>query len=150
MIHNDVLRSIRYILNVPEKKLMELFTLSGGGSVSEAELVAFLKQEDEPGYKPCSDKLMAQFMDGLIIFKRGPAKQPAGPNPAGTLTNNSILKKLRIAFELQDSDISKLLAKSGFSISKTELSALFRKPEHRNYRPCGDQFLRNILKALAS
>ncbi|OYW94241.1 MAG: hypothetical protein B7Z23_03865, partial [Pseudomonadales bacterium 32-61-5] len=27
--------------------------------------------------------------------------------------------------------------------------ALFRQPEHKNYRECGDQLLRNFLKGLA-
>jgi len=59
-----------------------------------------------------------------------------------------VLKKLRVAFELKDSDISALILKSGLRVSTTELSAFFRRPDHRNYRECGDQFLRNLLKAM--
>ena len=64
------------------------------------------------------------------------------------LTNNDILKKLRVALNLKDDDIIKILKLADFEISKTELSAIFRKDDHPNYRPCGDQLLRNFLNGL--
>ncbi len=64
------------------------------------------------------------------------------------LTNNDILKKLRVALELKDEDIVKILSLVDFEITKTELSAFFRKEDHPNYRPCGDQLLRNFLNGL--
>jgi uncharacterized protein YehS (DUF1456 family) len=64
------------------------------------------------------------------------------------LTNNDILKKLRVALELRDDDIIEILKLSDFEISKTELSALFRKEDHPNYKKCGDQLLRNFLNGL--
>ena len=33
-------------------------------------------------------------------------------------------------------------------MTKAELNALFRSPEHKNYRACGDQLLRNFLRGL--
>jgi uncharacterized protein YehS (DUF1456 family) len=64
------------------------------------------------------------------------------------VTNNDILKKLRIALELKDSDIIEILKLADFEISKTELSALFRNPEHKNYMECGNQLLRRFLDGL--
>ena len=64
------------------------------------------------------------------------------------MTNNDILKKLRIALELKDSDIIEILKLADFEISKTELSALFRNPEHKNYKECGHQLLRRFLDGL--
>lgn len=64
------------------------------------------------------------------------------------LTNNDILKKLRVALELKDDDIIHILSLVDFEISKTELGAIFRKDDHPNYRPCGDQLLRNFLNGL--
>ncbi|MEO8148327.1 MAG: DUF1456 family protein [Bacteroidia bacterium] len=64
------------------------------------------------------------------------------------LTNNDILKKLRVALELKDEDIVKILSLVDFEITKTELGAFFRKEDHPNYRPCGDQLLRNFLNGL--
>ena len=64
------------------------------------------------------------------------------------MTNNDVLKKLRIALNLKDTDILETLKLSGFEISKTELTAFFRKPDHRNYKECGDQVLRRFLDGL--
>jgi uncharacterized protein YehS (DUF1456 family) len=41
-----------------------------------------------------------------------------------------------------------VLGKASVLISKPELSAMFRAEGHRNYKPCGDQFLRNFIRGL--
>jgi uncharacterized protein YehS (DUF1456 family) len=64
------------------------------------------------------------------------------------LTNNDILKKLRVALELKDDDVVKILKLSDFEITKSELNALYRNPTHPNYKECGDQLLRNFLNGL--
>jgi uncharacterized protein YehS (DUF1456 family) len=64
------------------------------------------------------------------------------------LTNNDILKKLRVALNLRDEDIIHILTLVDFNISKSELGAIFRKEDHPNYKPCGDQLLRNFLNGL--
>ncbi len=64
------------------------------------------------------------------------------------MTNNDILKKLRIALELKDTDIIEILKLAGFETTKSELSAFFRNADHRNYKECGDQILRNFLNGL--
>lgn len=150
MINNDVLRSIRYTLNLADAKVIEIMQLAGG-DVAPADLAGFLKKEDEAGFVECDDAVMVAFLDGLIIHRRGRMEsRPAPENqPAARLTNNIILKKLRVAFELKDEDMHQVLALAGFDVSKPELSALFRTRGHKNYRACGDQLLRNFLKGLA-
>ncbi len=64
------------------------------------------------------------------------------------LSNNDILKKLRVALELKDEDVIKILKLVDFDITKSEISALYRNPEHQNFKPCGDQLLRNFLNGL--
>ncbi len=64
------------------------------------------------------------------------------------MNNNDILKKLRIALDLKDTDIMEILKLADFEISKTELNAIFRKEGHRNYKVCGDQLLRRFLNGL--
>ncbi len=146
MINNDVLRSLRYMLNISEFKLVEIVVL-GGGEVTQAKMNAYIKKEDEPGFEECPQNVMSRFLNGLIYLKRG--KDDSRPPLAPELpTNNVVLKKLRVAFELKDEDIISMLDSIGFNLSKTELSALFRKEGHHNYRACGDQLLRNFLKGL--
>lgn len=64
------------------------------------------------------------------------------------MTNNDIFKKLRVALKLRDDEIIKILELVDFRISKSELSAFFRKEDHPNYMECGDQILRNFLNGL--
>jgi len=64
------------------------------------------------------------------------------------LTNNDILKKLRVALSFRDTDIIECLELVDFKISKSELSAIFRNIDHPNYKECGDQLLRNFLNGL--
>lgn len=64
------------------------------------------------------------------------------------LTNNDILKKLRVAHKLRDTDIVAICKLVDFNVSKSELGALFRKEDHEKYMECGDQILRNFLNGL--
>ena len=70
------------------------------------------------------------------------------PKPIMALTNNDIMKKLRVAHKLRDTDIIKILELVDFKVSKSELGAIFRREGHPNYMECGDQFLRNFLNGL--
>ena len=64
------------------------------------------------------------------------------------LSNNDILKKLRVALKMRDDDIVKVLALVDFEISKSELGAFFRSEDHPKYMECQDQILRNFLNGL--
>ena len=64
------------------------------------------------------------------------------------MTNNDIFKKLRVALQLRDDEIVKILSLVDFRISKSELGAFFRKEDHPKYKECGDQILRNFLNGL--
>ncbi|MGE8306538.1 MULTISPECIES: DUF1456 family protein [Pseudomonas] len=147
MNHNDVLRSLRYMLKINDAKMVGIIKLSGL-EVSAETLASYLKKEEEPGFVRCPDPVMAHFLDGLVIHRRG--KDDSRPQQPVELpvTNNTILKKLRVAFELKEEDLHTILKSVNFPVSKPELSALFRKVGHDNYRPCGDQLLRNFLKGL--
>ncbi len=147
MLNNDVLRSLRFLLQTDDTTIAAIIAL-GGGDTPRVDVTNYMKREDEPGYLLCEDRVMAQFLDGLIIHRRGKLEN-APPRPLETrITNNAVLKKLRVAFELKEADLMSVMAASGFEVSKPELSALFRNPEHKNFRPAGDQFLRNFLKGL--
>jgi uncharacterized protein YehS (DUF1456 family) len=64
------------------------------------------------------------------------------------MSNNDILKKLRVALQLKNTDIIEILKLVDFKISESELGALFRKEDHPKYMDCGDQILRNFLNGL--
>ena len=70
MNHNDVLRSMRYMLKVNDAKIIEIVGLSGL-TVSADEVASYMKKEEEEGYVRCPDAVMAHFLDGLVIHRRG-------------------------------------------------------------------------------
>ncbi|PZU27274.1 MAG: DUF1456 domain-containing protein [Stenotrophomonas sp.] len=149
MINNDVLRSIRYMLDLSDSMVVDTIHLADSNfEVDAAQVHDFLRKDDEPLFEACPDAVLARFLDGLIYHYRGrDESQPQRP-PEKRITNNIVLKKLRVAFELKDVDMHAIFEAAGFPMSKPELSALFRQPDHKNYRECGDQALRNFLKGL--
>ena len=146
MNNNDVLRRIRYSFDFEDSKMMAVFGL-GGLEVTRAEISDWLKRDDDPDYKTCSDQQLATFLNGLIVDKRGKRDGPQ-PEPETQLNNNIVFRKLRIALNLQAEDVLKLVNQADFRISKHELSAFFRKPGHKHHRECKDQVLRNFLKGI--
>lgn len=149
MINNDVLRSIRYMLDLSDHKVVEITRLADADfAIGKTDVQAFLKKDEEEGYAECSDRVLAHFLDGLVLHYRG-RNESLPPRPVEQrITNNVVLKKLRVAFELKDIDMHQTFEDAGFPVSKPELSALFRQPGHKNFRSCGDQMLRNFLKGL--
>ena len=145
MLTNDILRRIRFLLKLSDARLLNLLN-SSDFALSPDDLDRYLAREDEEHFALCPDEVVARFLDAVIGLKRGPSADPRAPELP--LTNNQVLKKLRVAFSLKDHDIVELMQSVGFRVGKSEINALFRKPDQSNYRVCGDQFLRQFLKAL--
>jgi len=151
MINNDVLRSIRYMLDLGDKHVVDLIHLADPAfEVDQAQVHDFLRKDDEPLFEACPDAVLVRFLDGLIVHFRGRDDSQPARAPETRSSNNLVLKKLRVAFQLKDVDMHAIFASTGFPLSKPELSALFRQPDHKNYRACGDQLLRNFLKGLTA
>ena len=126
--------------------MLSIFKL-GGYEASKPELATWLAREEEPEFVLCEDEKLARFLNGLIIKNRGP-KDDGIPEPENVLSNNMVLRKLKIALDLQADDLLEILELNEFTLSKHELSALFRCPDHKNYRECLDQLLRNFLDGM--
>lgn len=147
MNNNDILRSLRYLLSANDGRMAKIIQLTGLKTTRD-EIAHYMQWEGTEGYLPCPDIIMAHFLDGLVIEQRGVDETRPSPPIDPTMSNNKVLKKLRVAFSLKQEDVQALLEAAGFKVSKSELSALFRKEDHPHYRPCGDQFLRNFLKGM--
>ena len=146
MTNNDVLRRIRYIFDFNDSKMISIFALADQ-QVTREQISKWLKKEEDPDYQNCNDVQLATFLNGLIIDQRGKKDGPQ-PQPEKNLTNNIIFRKLKIALNLKDEDILALLLLADLRISKHELSAFFRRADHKHYRSCKDQVLRNFLKGV--
>lgn len=150
MNKNDILRRIRYALNISNLEMVGIFKLAGH-DILEYEILNILKKEEEEGYVECTDRELELFLDGLIILKRGKreSSETGTPvKPETRMSNNLVLKKLRIALDFKEEDMLEMFRLSEFEITKPELSALFRKKGNKNYKVCGDQILKNFIKGI--
>jgi len=146
MTNNDILRRIRFIFDYNDSKMITIFDLADV-KVTREQISDWLKKDDDPAYKACSDTLLASFLNGLINHNRG-KKEGTQPEPEKKLNNNIIFRKLKIALNLKEEDTLAILKSAGLPISKHELSAFFRREDHKHYRVCKDQILRNFLQGL--
>ena len=165
MDNNDILIRIRYALDIKNADMIEIFKL-GGITVTKEDVIELLQKskdsfdEDDnemvEDNRRCDNVMLEAFLNGLIIFKRGrqepkagqPEKPPMSIKNNGSV-NNVLLKKLKIALSLTSEDILDILESAGVIVSKSELSAIFRKEGHKHYIECGDRYARNFLKGLA-
>lgn len=159
MDNNDILIRLRYALDIKNTEIVEIFKLAGVDVSKEDVLKMLIKsnEDDNNDRIQCDYYMLESFLNGFIIFKRGKqdvnADSPAKPKLSiknSSNVNNIVLKKLKIALELSSEDMLEIFEIAGTSITKGELSAVFRREGHRNYRECGDSYVRNFLKGLTT
>ena len=150
MTNNDFLRRLRYALNLKDNVTVQIFK-KGGLTVTKEDVVNYLKKDIDEGFKKLNNNDLIAFLDGLIIQKRG-KREDGTPIPQVKVTknnlNNILLRKLRIALSFKSYDMIKIFKLGGVEISEGELSALFRSEDHKNYKECGDKYIRVFLKGL--
>lgn len=150
MTNNDFLRRLRYALNIKDNIMVQIFK-KGNMSLTREDVIDYLKKDIDDGFKKLSNNDLIAFLDGLIIQKRG-KKKDGDPIPEVKVTknnlNNILLRKLRIALAFKSYDMIKTFKLGGVEISESELSALFRSEDHKNYKECGDKYIRVFLKGL--
>jgi uncharacterized protein YehS (DUF1456 family) len=148
MLNNDILRRVRYALALNDKTMIDIFALSDT-EISREQLLQWLKKDHEDDFVVLDNQRMSLFLDGLITHKRGRLSDPPAQLPSlFPLTNNGILKKLRIALAFKEEDMLNAFQLANFKISRGELSAFFRQKGHKHHRECGDQVLRNFLQGI--
>jgi len=104
---------------------------------------------DDDSFLLCSYEDLGNFLDGFIIFKRGVSTNPKRSDEAIALTTNLILKKIRIALNLKEPEIEIIFAMGEVSLTKQQLSSLFRKESHKNFRECSNDLLISFLDGLS-
>ena len=150
MTNNDFLRRLRYALNIKDNVMVQIFK-KGNIVLTREDVIDYLKKDIDEGFKKLNNNDLIAFLDGLIIQKRG-KREDGTPIPQVKVTknnlNNILLRKLRIALSFKSYDMIKIFKLGGIEISEGELSALFRRENHKNYKECGDKYIRVFLKGL--
>jgi len=132
MKNNDVIKNLRKVLKASDQLKDEQIDKILG-PFSEGDI---------------SDEALSKILDELITFKRGENKNASTEPPELPITNNIVLKKLRVAFEIKEDDLLRMTTELKDKTEPREWSAYFRKATHKHYRNCPDDFLMTILKAL--
>jgi len=143
---NDILYKIQKALNLSQEEMLEAYKLAEY-KMDATHLDALLKRHQDEGSKLCSYEELGVFLDGFVILKRGPSPKKQN-NDAVELTNNLILKKLRIALELKEAETEIIFSLGEAELSKQQLASLFRKEGHKNFKECSDELLMAFLDGL--
>jgi len=144
--NNDVLRRLRYAFEYNNSTMSDIMAL-GGQTPSREQMISWLSKDDDSEFGAMTDADLARFLNGLIVHRRGRKDGPQ-PEPEPRLNNNIIFRKLKIALDFKDDDILEVMTLADFRLSKPELSAFFRRADHKHFRACQDQVLRNFIKGL--
>jgi len=144
---NDILYKIKKALNLSQEEMMEAYKLADY-KMDATHLDSLLKRRQDEGSKLCSYEELGVFLDGFVILKRGPSPKKSNNDEAVELTNNLILKKLRIALELKEAETEIIFSLADVELSKQQLASLFRKEGHKNFKECSDELLIAFLDGL--
>jgi len=143
---NEILYKTTKALDLNNKKIIEIYSM-GNYNMLPLHLENLLKKSQDDGFEICSYEELGTFIDALIIFKRGKSSKKRDDEVI-ELTNNLILKKLRIALELKESEIEIIFGLADIELTKQQLSSLFRNENNKNFKLCSDELLISFLDGL--
>jgi len=144
---NDILFKITDALHLDNKMVIEAYRLAEY-EMSEERLTNILKRRQDKGYEEATFEELGIFLDGLVLLKRGPSDKVANDDEAVALTNNLILKKIRVAMELKEPELVILFALAEVNLTKRQIGSLFRKEGGKNFKECSDELLMAFLEGL--
>jgi len=144
---NEILYRIQKALSLSMADILEAYKLETY-EIEPSHLESLLKRRLDKGFKLCSYEELGVFLDGFVTLKRGPSPKKTNDDEAVELTNNLILKKLRIALELKEAETEIIFGLADVELTKQQLASLFRKEGHKNFKPCSDELLMAFLEGL--
>jgi len=144
---NDILFKLKTALSLTNKEVIKAYALAEY-EMREERLNNILKRRQDKGYEEATYEELGIFLDGLVLLKRGPSDKVASNNEAVALSNNLILKKVRVAMELKERELVILFALAEVVLSKRQIGSLFRKEGGKNFKVCSDELLISFLEGL--
>ena len=144
---NDILFKIKTALSLDDKMIIDAYALVGH-EMSQDRLTNILKRHQDRGYAEATYEELGLFLDGLVVLKRGESSTLKDEDEVVELTNNLILKKLRVALELKEPQLLILFGLADVTITKRQIGSLFRKEGGKNFKPCSDELLFSFLEGL--
>jgi len=137
---NDILFKIKTALSLSEKEIIEAYRLVNF-IITEERVSNVLKRHQDKGYEEATYEELGLFLDGLVILKRGENSKKVESDELVELSNNLILKKLRVAMNLKESELVIIFALAEVTLTKRQIGSLFRKEGGKNFKTCSDELL---------
>ena len=147
MTTNDTLHRIRTALRLDEATMVAIYA-GEEFAITPERLRAITARPGSEGAQVCTYEELGVFLDGLIRHKRGAPTHPPAEDAEIELTNNLILKKLRIALNLKEPEVRIVFGLAEREISIAQIKDLFRNPAHPRFRLCSDALLNDFLIGL--
>lgn len=71
LTNNDIFKKLRVAHQLKDTDIVKICALADF-RVSKSEINAFFRNENHPKYVECGDQILRNFLNGLIIYLRGP------------------------------------------------------------------------------
>lgn len=144
---NEILYRIQKALNLSIDEMIKAYKLENH-TMEPSHLESLLMRRLDKGFMLCSYEELGIFLDGLVTLKRGPSPIKSTQEEAVELTNNLILKKLRIALNLKEAETEIIFGLADVELSKQQMASLFRRENHKNFKVCSNELLMAFLDGL--
>ncbi|CAA6813404.1 MAG: Unknown protein [uncultured Sulfurovum sp.] len=144
---NDILFKLKKALSLENKEIIEAYKLANYEMLEE-RLESILKRRQDKGFEEATFEELGVFLDGLVLLKRGPSDKVANDDEVVELSNNLILKKIRVAMELKEAELLIVFALAEVTLTKRQIGSLFRKEGAKNFKACSDELLMVFLEGL--
>lgn len=93
MNNNDIFKKLRVALMLRDDQIEEILQLVDF-RMSKAEIGNFFRSTDHPKFVDCGDQVLRNFLNGLVIYLRGPKDN--SKNPMEVIAKNKFEAKTNI------------------------------------------------------
>jgi len=144
---NEVIKKLSLALSLNRDDIKKIFE-AVEFEIDDDRLDAILSNPSSKRYQVASYEELGNFLDGLIAFKRGEIAKRPDEDEEVILDNNLILKKIRVALQLKEYEISIIFALVDREVSKSTIRDIFRNPNHPKFKRCSNAMLEDFLDGL--